>query len=355
MSEPALASSLRTPHPEREAGGPLRVPRRRGSWLSDFRFAKGRVEVFDTGADLVLDRTLVGEALVWFGYHLVVRARSWTMRLLRRDAPRVWFAPHTPRPWYLVWAAMAWAGVRIASSPDKADAAFAFEDATWSERQVPPLLPAFNFRCPDISKSRVAAVFEAVFGYPLAVDPATWSGEAVEKSELNGAHDGRIVSCPTARRAGQHYQRLIDTTDDACAYDLRTACVGGAPVAVWIKRKPSDNRFSIHNLSVTLQTPAEVFSPEEIARITRFLAAMHIDWAGLDILRDRHSGRIYIVDVNKTDVGPIIALSFADKIRSTVRLARALDALLPARAKAPARRRPQRAGPPTRLSPPAPL
>ena len=159
-----------------------------------------------------------------------------------------------------------------------------------------------------------------------------WTGPAVEKGELNGAHDGRIVQCPMRPLPGRHYQRLVDTSQDGMAHDLRTACIGRRPVAVWIKRKAAGDRFAIHNRSVTLHEPAAVFSPGELEAIGRFLVAMHIDWAGLDILRDRTSGRIYIVDVNKTDVGPIIALSFWDKLRSTAILARALDELVPARA-----------------------
>ena len=57
---------------------------------------------------------------------------------------------------------------------------------------------------------------------------------------------------------------------------------------------------------------------------------MKADWAGLDILRDA-DGRIYVVDVNKTDVGPIIALPCSDKIRSTALLARALDQMVGSR------------------------
>ena len=51
-------------------------------------------------------------------------------------------------------------------------------------------------------------------------------------------------------------------------------------------------------------------------------------WGGLDILRDRDDGRLYIVDVNKTDLGPVISLSWRDKVRSMRRLAIALEALV---------------------------
>ena len=299
-------------------------PQKRGFWFSDFRFHRGRVLVEKTGADIALDATLIGEALVWFGYHLIVRVRSLLMLLARPKAPRIWFAPDRPRPWYWVWSAMAWGGMRMARSAKDADATFYFEDATWGSPARPAGVRSFNFGCPDVSKSRVAEVFGKVFGYPLALDPETFVGEAVEKGEVNGAHDGRVVTCPVKPRPGYCYQHLVDSRDGDFAYDLRTSCVGGRPVAVWIKRKPPGTRFSIHNLAVTLTAPQAVFSTHELLLIGRFCQAMKLDWGGLDILRDRNDGRIYVVDVNKTDVGPIIALPLAQKLVSTGILSAAL-------------------------------
>ena len=301
---------------------------RQPGWAADFVYADGRVRVLKTGADLKLDWTLASEALLWFAYYLVVAARSLWVRLTKPTGPRLWFAPDSPRPWYLISAAAAWGGVRRARSPREADAAFYFDDSTWSPPCIPGHAKRFNFACTDVSKSRVAEVFEQVFGYPLAVDPQSWSGPAVEKGELNGVHDGRVVQCPTTPQPGKTYQRLIDTAEGDYSYDLRTPCVGGRPVVVWVKRKPLDNRFSIHNLAVMAQAPETVYSPRELKQIARFAAAMGLDWGGLDILRDGPSGRIYIVDVNKTDVGPVIALSWRDKFRSTDALSKALRALI---------------------------
>ena len=142
----------------------------RGSWLNDFAVRRGRLHVRDTGAELVIDRDLIGDGFVWLVYHLVVRSRSVWLAATGKRGPAVWFAPAPPRPWYVLWSAMAWAGIRIARSPQAADAAFAFKDQTLQNLGRPPLSPAFNFDCADISKTRVAEVFEAVFGYPLAID-----------------------------------------------------------------------------------------------------------------------------------------------------------------------------------------
>jgi hypothetical protein len=173
----------------------------------------------------------------------------------------------------------------------------------------------------------VAAVFERVFGYPLAVDPAVYNGLVVEKSELNGAHDGRVISAPQPARADRVYQRLIETGDSDYVEDLRTPCVGGEPVVVFIKRRSRHERFANHNASVALGDPLELFSHAELGRIRLFARGMQLDWGGLDILRERKSGRLYIVDVNKTDMPPL-ALPFLDKMRASRKLGRALEGLV---------------------------
>jgi hypothetical protein len=158
---------------------------------------------------------------------------------------------------------------------------------------------------------------------------AAADGAAVEKSEANGTHDGRIVACPCIAQPGKVYQRPIDTIlPDGGARDLRTHVVGGRVVAVWIKRRSAAGRFLPANLSVAMAAPADVFSPAEIDRIEAFARALGADWAGLDVLRDEPSGKIYIVDVSKTDAGPIIALSLSDKLRSVAVLAEALQGLI---------------------------
>lgn len=273
-------------------------------WTSDFHFGSGRVKVRATGADLMIDRGLLVDVALWLAYYIPVRLKGFWASAVT-PGPRVWFAPAPPRPWYLLWLAACWGGVRIAGSPAKADAAVYFEDSTVGQPPDCNLPRRYNFDCGDVSKSHVAQVFEAVFGYPLRIDPANWSGPAVEKGEDNGAHDGRIVQCPCPALPGRVYQRVIDTVDGDHVVDLRTPCVGGTPALTFIKRRPVQDRFANYNSSVSLHRPEDLFSPQELVTIARFCAAMRLDWGGLDILRDRGDGRLYIVDVNKTDMPPL--------------------------------------------------
>jgi hypothetical protein len=296
-------------------------------WTSDVSVRGRALQVKKTGAVIPLDRALVSEAANWLGLYAAIRAKM-ALNRLGPPGPKIWFAPDRPRPWYLIWAAAAWTGVGIARTPEEACASFYFDDATQGRPPARWHSRAFNYACTDISKSRVAQVFEEVFGYPLSVDPERGFGPAVEKGEANGAHDGRLVSLPTPARPGRTYQRLIDNVEDGLAVDLRTPVVGGKPVLVFIKRRPVADRFANHNSRVSLTRPQDVFSDAEIDKLGEFSRAMGLDWGGLDVLRDRASGRLYVVDVNKTDMGPPIALPFADKIAALARLGRALRQLV---------------------------
>nr|WP_295660284.1 hypothetical protein [Polymorphobacter sp.] len=303
------------------------VPTRPRLRLGDFELRGGRIVLAKTGNSAAIDRALLGEVATWVGCFLLIRARA--LFVARRPGRSIWFTPDVPHPRYMVRIAAIAAGITVARTPGEATAAFFFEDATSSVAPAVDHDRAFNFGCGDISKSRVARVFAEVFGYPLALDPARWHGDAVEKSEANGTHDGRVVACPYVAQPGKVYQCLVDTVRaDGFAYDLRTHVVGGSVVAVWVKQRDAAGRFLPPNRAATLVDPATVFSPAELARIGAFATAMGADWAGLDILRDEPSGRIYIVDVNKTDAGPIIALPVAAKLRSVAVLAKALTALI---------------------------
>jgi len=226
---------------------------------------------------------------------------------------RVCFIPQRPPPWYVVWSAMTLSGCRFVADSSEADAVFYFEDCTIG---APPDVPGrrvINGGCANVSKTLVASEFEAVAGYALRLDPERHVGAAVEKSEENGLHDGRIVECPTPPVSGKCYQHFIDSSDGETAYDYRTTVIDRVPRFVLVKSKPPADRFSIHNAAVEYRELEHVFTAAEAALLSKFAQKMQLDWAALDVLRDRHSGRIYVVDVNKTDTGPAVDLSSRDR------------------------------------------
>jgi hypothetical protein len=152
----------------------------------------------------------------------------------------------------------------------------------------------------------------------------TYHGPIVDKSEINAAHDGRIIQGPFERVSGRSYQKLIDNAiEGGLVEDLRTCTVNGRAVIVFRKRRPLSRRFANENVSVDWVRPEDVFTPAEIDLVRRFCSEIKLDWGGVDVLRNRQDGRIYIVDANKTDMGPPVALPLGQKLRATRLLARA--------------------------------
>ena len=294
------------------------------SWFSDFEIKDKVIYVKSTGAELPFDGEIIKEALSWFPFFITERTRRLFPSFTRAKRLKIAYSPVVPRPWYLLSVLANRARMKRTNDFGAADAVFYFEDKT---AVAPPAIPtgtkkAFNFGCHDISKSRVGDVFKQVFGYDLAVDPRTYKGKIAVKSEKNGAHDGYETVAPLPPEHPYDpelvYQKLIDNTADGkWAEDMRCPITGGDIAVVFVKRRPLKTRFANINSSVELKSPDGLLSTEERAKIKEFAAAMGLDWGGMDILRNKEDGKIYIVDVNKTDMGPPIALSMKDKSKAT--------------------------------------
>ena len=293
------------------------------NWFSDLQFHwDASITVRKTGVKITLKELTAGELSKFFAYLGVLLVQAAGVRLSGRRRYRVWFTPDRPRPWYVVWSAATLAGVKFVRKEKDADAVFWFEDVTLGMAPRIAGHDVLNAGVADISKSFVARAFGKVAEYDLLLDPMHHEGKAVEKNELNGKHDGRLVDCPTAPQPGRSYQRFIDSSDGVTAFDYRTTIINRKPQFVLVKTKPATDRFSIHNATVTFRELGDVFSPVEIDLIRRFAEEIRLDWGAFDVLRDRASGRIYVVDVNKTDTGPAVDLS----LRCRERLKRAISA-----------------------------
>ncbi|MEQ1618541.1 MAG: hypothetical protein ABL883_09390 [Terricaulis sp.] len=293
-------------------------------WLRDFEWGLTGLTVRKTGARVPYSPSIIKQVSAWFRFFFAAQG-------IEPQTPyfTIAFTPERARPWYLIWAVARAAGAKLAKDAAHADVVMQFEDATYSPNPPPlylkPGAKLINFGCTDVSKTHVARACAAAFGNPLAVDPMTHVGPAVEKSEINAAHDGRIVQCPTRPHPGRVYQRVVDNRglDPELVEDLRTCTVGGKAVCVFIKRRPVGRRFINTNTEVLLRTPEEVFTPEELGQITAFTREIGLDWGGVDVLRDKSDGKLYIVDANKTDMGPPITLNLSAKLKATRMLAAA--------------------------------
>ncbi|MEM6534138.1 MAG: hypothetical protein AAF613_00745 [Pseudomonadota bacterium] len=300
------------------------------SWLADFKYEDGAWLVKKTGHRVPTSFSLVNDIFTWFTFYTLAQSwRTWR-RLTGHKRPTIAFYPEKPRPWYFIWPVMHASGAKLISDTRTADIVFQFDDSTESNHTPPPVKPSaklVNFSCMDISKSNVAEAFHRIAGYSLSVDATSFSGPMVEKSEKNGSHDGRVIEGPMTPLADKTYQVLVDNEiEGGLIEDLRACICGGKPTLVFRKRRSIGRRFLNENAEVLLDTPENCYTPDEISVITRFAAEIGLEWGGVDVLRDRLSGRIYIVDANKTDMGPPVALKLGDKLKSTRRMAKAFVA-----------------------------
>ncbi len=304
------------------------------SIFGEFKINGNQLVATETGAEIPLNSDFARDAFRIASFVWLVNAlRATRMMRGREPRARISFFPRKPRSYYAIWPVCQLADVKIVEDPAEADLHFYFEDREFltAPRLAPTQKPAFNVDCFDIRKSVVSRVFEEVFGYALIIDPAVHDGVAVEKSERNGKHDGRIIQCPlTVKRPGHVYQRMIENTFDGREHvDIRTPIVGGKTTPyVFLKKRTRDLRFTNENHRVDLAPIDAMLSGDEQEKIAAFAAAMHLDFGGLDILRDRHDGRIYIVDANKTDMGPPAAMSAQNKLTAFRALAEAFAAAI---------------------------
>ncbi len=169
-----------------------------------------------------------------------------------------------------------------------------------------------NYYCTDISKKNVDRIHQDVFGYATSVNPITYKGKCVKKSDYNAQHDGVIIDTPVKEAPeGFIYQKIINNKfDNTIVEDIRTPVFDDEIPLVYLKYKPVDKRFGSfltghHAVKETsVKKPEDIFSSKELQQIKAFTKGIGMDYGELDILRDRDDGKIYIIDVNNTPTGP---------------------------------------------------
>ncbi|MDH3505477.1 MAG: hypothetical protein OEM58_13235, partial [Nitrospirota bacterium] len=172
-----------------------------------------------------------------------------------------------------------------------------------------PEIKILNMNCNDVSKRRVDSVFEEIFGYSLSVDPGTYSGKCVMKANGNGLHLGEIIECPTEiRKKDFVYEKLINNeVGNGLVEDIRVPIFSNKIPFVYLKYRPVRERLVDrgHTLKQTvIAKVSDALTENEVEKIFRFCAKMRLDYGEIDVLRDRDTQKIFIVDVNNDPCGP---------------------------------------------------
>jgi hypothetical protein len=176
-----------------------------------------------------------------------------------------------------------------------------------------------NFECVDITKGRVALCYREAFGRELEVDPRTYRGKCVAKSDLNAMHDGMILDCPIAPSdfdESKSYSVLVDNTHDAEAVDIRVIYMKALLPFVYIKRRPIQSRFANENRVVTVESLEDHVAPHEQMRLENFCRQFGVDYCELDCVRDAGTNQFYVLDVNPTPAGPPNGLNFTRRLQA---------------------------------------
>ena len=248
----------------------------------------------------------------WFVKTSVLISKIWYFRAVYRNGRRkvVLCYPEKPRSFHSLYLLLHNLGYTITNNPaDTYDAVINFEDATFG-RDLPEIkelcknMRVINGECRDISKERVDAVFSEIFGYSSLVDPRTYQGKYVRKSNLNTTHDGTIMNGPTTPEQGYIYQMLINSDGNGGMYrEMRIIVVGDMIVLMFYRYRHEHNRFN-HVVRSEWVEPDNALSKEEQEKILSFCQKFGLEYGELDVLR-HEDGRIYILDANNTPAAPV--------------------------------------------------
>ena len=212
---------------------------------------------------------------------------------------------------------LGWRVVHGADVP--ADLTVAWDRGTWLAQRHASRLPpdAINVGCVDISKSTVDRLWAEVSGYSITVDPLTTHGPLVVKPEVNAVRGGRVVDGPLRKRQpGFVYQRLVNSRSGDRVLATRAVLIGGRLVHAYEKWRWYPGWFSHDEKS--RPAPVSIYTPQEQAQLQSFAERIGLDYGELDVLRENDSGRIYVVDANRTPVRPSqLPEEFQDEVFGT--------------------------------------
>jgi len=187
-------------------------------------------------------------------------------------------------------------GTEIVHDPRKAD-----YYVWWKFTHHTEHLPDFakdkycvNAGCVNTLKDFVEERYRKFFKRNTFVDPYQYKGDLVRKSNLNGTHDGMIVTGPLEPEPGFVYQRYYDTFDGKYYIDVRIPVIFGKIPFIVLKYKSTPfGSGAISGLHHVALASTKIFPGEWIEKILRFCDG-YLDYGEIDVMQGD------IIDVNNT-------------------------------------------------------
>jgi hypothetical protein len=281
-----------------------------------FVFGLKQSRIKDLIPDRILNKLKIYNYHIWLAYYILTQKSEHNLikaiRVFSKRKKRILFYPDVPWERSMIYQICLILGCGLSNSTtSKFDLAVKWKDSTnfKPDAMLAGLAKDYtivNINCNDISKSHVDRVFAEVFGYSAEVDPLTFEGKCVQKSNRNAAHDGKIIDCPILETNDDSiYQLLVDNeVEGGLVMDIRVPVIKDIIPFAFLKFRPIEFRFKADVTKSIVVEVSEIFTEEEQAKTLQFCQKIGLDYGELDVLRDRKDGRIYIVDANPTPHGP---------------------------------------------------
>jgi hypothetical protein len=244
---------------------------------------------------------------------------AYSFILNRGRVKTVLFYPDYPSKRAVLYKVFRLAGYNITNNPESRYIKSVF----WSEKTIRDHdtvaiklhsgAPMINYYFTDSSKVHVEKAFQTIFNDTTFVDPMQYNGSCVKKSNYNAVHDGVILKCPVSETDPESvYQIVVDNiVEGKYAEDMRIPVINYNIPFIYLKYKSVEKRFGTFKQSLTrgkkqklIENPSALLNQDEIRKIIDFCRLINMEYGELDVLRDRKSKRIYIIDANNTPHGP---------------------------------------------------
>ncbi len=193
--------------------------------------------------------------------------------------------------------------------------------------QLSKRIKVVNIGCVDISKKRVEGILKEVFGYSTFIDPFTFLGECVKKSDLNAQNSETILLCPVKTLDESFiYQRLINNVVDGdLIQDIAVPILNGRIPFVYLRSRPLAERFDEGKSKIEVVGIEKVVTEEEKEKILVFCAKIGLEYGEVEMIRAADDKKLYIIDVNNTPIGPWGYLLPSQRIAALKRTAEAFE------------------------------